>query len=196
MVFFQRIKVQFKRYKILYIKNRTLFNNIFRFITAFIVGFILSVLFSDIKLIVNYIKTTSIPHYITGSIINTTNFLLNLLGFDTYVQNNFLQIKNNTGFRFIYSCLGIRQMMFFAGFILSYYGKLLNKIWYVLVGFIILNFLNSFRATVIYIINFYHPEYTDFAHYYLTRIVMYVSIFLLWMIWIRFFATKKIKPTD
>ena len=194
MEFFQGIKVQFEKYKILYTKNRNLFNQVFRFIIAFLIGLILSVLFSEIEPFKSYIKSTSIPHYITKSLINSTNFILNLFGFDTYVQNNFIQIKGTIGVKFVYSCIGIRHMTFFAGFILSYYGKLLNKVWYILVGFIILNCLNSFRASVICLTQFYYPEYTEFIHYYFTRIVMYVGIFLLWMIWIRFFATKKRLP--
>lgn len=195
MIFFQRIKVQFEKYKVLYKKNRILFNQVFRFITAFVIGFILSILFSEIKPIVNYIEATLIPHYITKSLIYTTNLFLHLFGFDTYAQNNFLQIKGTDGIRFIYSCIGIRHMAFFAGFILTYYGKLLNKIWYILVGFLILIFLNSFRAGIICITQFYYPDYTEFVHYYFTRIVMYVGIFLLWMIWIRFFGTKKVEST-
>lgn len=189
MFFFQRIKVQFEKYKILYTKNRILFNQVFRFILAFVIGFILSVLFSEVKPIVNYIKATSIPYYITQSLIYTTSFLLHLFGFDTYAQNNFLQIKGTTGIKFIYSCIGIRHMSFFAGFILTYYGKLLNKIWYIFVGFLILIFLNSFRSSIICITQFRYPDYTEFIHYYFTRIIMYVGIFLLWMIWIRFFGT-------
>ena len=191
MIFFKNIKFQISKLTTLYFKNRNLFNDIFRFIIAFIIGFILSVLLSEIKPIVNYIKATSIPHYITQSLIYTTSFLLHLFGFDSYSQNNFLQINRTVGIRFIYSCIGIRHMAFFAGFILTYYGKLLNKIWYLLVGFAILIFLNSFRASIICLTQFYYPEYTEFVHYYFTRIVMYVGIFALWIIWIHFFGTKK-----
>ncbi|MBE9466930.1 MAG: archaeosortase/exosortase family protein [Bacteroidetes bacterium] len=194
MLFFQKYKIQFEKYKILYKKNRKLFNNIFRFIFALIFGLILSVLITEIDPFKSYLKTTSIPDILTKSLVYTSNFLLNLFGFDTYAHNNFLQIRGTNGIRFVYSCIGIRHMTFFAGFIISYYGKLLNKIWYIIVGFIILIFINSFRASIICITQLYYPEYFQFVHYYFTRIIMYVCIFVLWMIWIRFFATKKRLP--
>lgn len=191
MIFFRNFKIQLEKYKIIFKKNRTLFIQIFRFIIAFAIGLILSVLFSEIDPFKSYIRNTSIPKYLTKVLISTSNFILNLFGFETNFQNNYLQILGTTGVRFVYSCLGIRHMTFFAGFILTYYGKLLNKIWYIFAGFLTLIFLNSFRASIICITQFYYPDYTKFAHYYFTRIVMYVGIFALWMIWIRFFGTKK-----
>ena len=196
MIFFRNFKVQLENYKIIFKKNRTLFIQIFRFIIAFAIGLILSVLFSEIDPFKSFIKNSFISNYLTKTLVTTTNFFLYLFGFETNIQNNFVQIPNTSGVIFVFSCIGIRHMIFFAGFIFSYYGKIINKIWYILTGFIILIILNSFRASIICITQFYYPNYFDIVHYYFTRIVMYFGIFILWMIWIRFFGTKKVESTS
>ena len=196
MIFSQDFKAQFEKYKITFKKNHILFAQIFRFIIAFAIGLILSILFSEIAPFKSYIKNSFITTSLIKILVTTTNFFLYLFGFETNIQNNFIQISGTSGVRFIYSCIGIRHMAFFAGFILSYYGKLINKIWYILFGFIILIILNSFRASIICITQFYYPNYFDIVHYHFTRIVMYFGIFILWMIWIRFFSTKKRLPEN
>ncbi|MDY0282738.1 MAG: archaeosortase/exosortase family protein, partial [Salinivirgaceae bacterium] len=94
-------------------------------------------------------------------------------------------IIGTRSFYFAYGCLGIRHLTLFAFFILFYFGRLKHKIIYILVGFVVLTFANVSRATIIGISIYFNPSWFDFVHEYGSMIVLYGTIFLLWIIWVK-----------
>jgi exosortase/archaeosortase family protein len=97
-------------------------------------------------------------------------------------------VVGERSFYFAYGCLGVRHLSLFTGFILFYFGKFWHKLVYVLVGFFILTVANISRATLIGIAVWIDPSWFDWVHEYGTMVILYSTIFLLWVVW-----SKKIK---
>ncbi|MCK4662140.1 MAG: archaeosortase/exosortase family protein [Bacteroidales bacterium] len=189
------LKIYQNKIHYIFNNNRKLFHELFWFILSFLIGFILMVLLAEKEPIVDFIKNSSFTSFIQDSLIIQTRFILNITGYQNYVDGNFLQIHGTEGVVFVFGCLGIRHFALFSGFIIVYPGKILNKLWFILSGIIILHFLNLFRIILICITQVNYIEFTGFVHYYVSRIIMYSGIFILWLVWMNLFSTIKSKKS-
>jgi exosortase/archaeosortase family protein len=147
-----------------------------------------------VSVILNDIPFFSLP--LESLIMNTeyntllselTVLHLNIFGIPAEMSGEQIVVGERS-FYFAYGCLGIRHLSLFAGFILAYFGKFSHKLLYILVGFFILTLANISRATVIGIAVWLNPRWFDMVHEYGTMIILYTTIFLLWVVW-----SKKIK---
>lgn len=87
-------------------------------------------------------------------------------------------------------CDGISVMAIFIIFIACFPANHRSKLWYIPTGIVIIHILNILRVCALAAISYYAPEYLDFNHNYTFTIIIYASIFGLWMFWIKKFATK------
>lgn len=90
-------------------------------------------------------------------------------------------------------CMGRNVMIGFAALIAVFPGKFINKMWYIPMGIIILIFVNVLRISGLAITAYCCPQYSDINHYVVFKIVAWIVIFFLWVIWFNKFSsfTKK-----
>ncbi|NJN26452.1 MAG: archaeosortase/exosortase family protein [Cyclobacteriaceae bacterium] len=89
------------------------------------------------------------------------------------------------------ACSGLELFILFFGFILLMRGRLVDKLWFVPLGFLGILILNIIRITGLCIIFYHHPEYLEFNHKYTFVILVYGAIFGLWVLWVNKFADRK-----
>ncbi len=88
-------------------------------------------------------------------------------------------------------CSGLELFVLFFGFILLMKGRLIDKLWFIPLGFLGILVLNILRIVVLAVIYYHKPEYLDFNHKYTFVIIVYGAIFGLWVLWVNKFAHAK-----
>lgn len=132
-------------------------------------------------------------------VINNSSYftikILNLLGFNAFTYNTdairTVGIDGTTGLWIGDPCNGLTLFALFTSFILAFPGYWLKKLIFIPAGIILIHFANIIRITLLCIILYFNPKYLDFNHTYTFTFLVYLFIFFLWYIWIKFFSNKK-----
>lgn len=99
------------------------------------------------------------------------------------VEGKFTSIVNE-------GCNAISVMIIFVSFILAFYTNFKQTFGYILVGLLILMIMNIFRIVLLTYIFRFHQQYGKSAHDYLFPAIIYGTVIILWIIWIKFFVLK------
>lgn len=150
--------------------------------------------------------TTKIFDFFTMIAFTGTDFLLELFCDIPYYKEgtSFFFYENNPHsglevyaiMNVVHDCSAIKQIMQFLLILVLCTGRWWKKIPYFVLGSIVLILTNILR---IYLLtNLYAQEPAQFQYYHdwVARPFMYVVIFLLWIVWVQFFAGKKAKNDD
>jgi exosortase family protein XrtF len=100
-----------------------------------------------------------------------------------YNSKSLLKIAHN--------CNGLILYILFGAFVINFKGEWRFKLPFVLIGIIILLFVNSLRVAALILTEIYNPAFTDFSHKYLYTFIVYAVELGLWMLWINRFSEKK-----
>lgn len=125
-------------------------------------------------------------------------FLQDVFGFPTVLVDNLklhsvlFQTSEKFTTRMVEGCNVISVAILFAAFIFAFY-KGAKTFLYVLAGLVILHILNVSRIALLNIIYLQYPQYAKAAHDYLFPAIIYSGVIILWLVWIQFFALKKIE---
>lgn len=122
--------------------------------------------------------------YHSQSVINPSNPYCNF-----YLENQYTTIINE-------GCNAISVMIIFIAFIVAFSTKITTTIWYILVGLILLFVMNITRIAIINWIVRYMPEYAKMAHDYLFPAIIYGTIVVLWIVWVKYFVLTKKKNDE
>jgi len=86
-------------------------------------------------------------------------------------------------------CNGIAVMILFFAFIIAFRGSAVNTLWFTVAGILFIHMANIGRLQLLLsLAKEDNAELFHFMHKYLFTLIIYVSVFILWVIWIRFFA--------
>jgi len=126
--------------------------------------------------------TPAIFDWFTNALFNHSKWLMShFLHFTTSTRT--FNFENNSSVKIVFSCSGIQQMLQFALLILLYPGPWKHKTWYIPMGAILIHLTNVIRISGLCIVMANWPNHWKFAHDYPFRIIFYVVIFFLWVIW-------------
>ncbi len=137
---------------------------------------------------------TFLDEYIIIKIIGFANFILENLGFKTFLaQSDFgavrvLGIDGTSGLWVGDNCNGIKLFGLFAIFILVFPAAWKHKLWFIPLGLIIIHIVNVLRVTALCIILLKAPNWLNFNHTYAFTFIVYVIIFILWIWFINRFS--------
>ena len=92
--------------------------------------------------------------------------------------------------RIVEGCNAISIIILFASFVLSFFGKLKLTLLYLLAGAAIIYAMNIIRIAILAIGIYEYPEYTDFLHSIVFPLIIYGTVFILWLIWVRIYSRK------
>lgn len=88
-------------------------------------------------------------------------------------------------------CLAIKLLCVFAIFIIAFPGaRWIYKLWYIPAGILIIHFVNIIRMIVLSYTIIY-TDYFNFMHSFVFRVIIYLTIIGLWLIWLRYFVDMK-----
>jgi exosortase/archaeosortase family protein len=110
---------------------------------------------------------------------------------------------NKDSIDILFPCTGVQPMLQFALLLFLYPGPWKHKAWYIPMGMVIIHLTNVFRITGLGIVMAYWPQHWYYAHDYPFRIIVYIVIFILWVVWNDKFyhrksksGTKQVVPGD
>lgn len=99
-----------------------------------------------------------------------------------YVNNKYIS-------RMVEGCNAISVMILFVAFIFAFYkGK--KTFVFAFLGLVFLHIMNVLRIAGLNILIIEHPKYTKIGHDYFFPAIIYGTVVLLWLIWIKFYALK------
>ena len=125
-------------------------------------------------------------------------FLQNFVGFPTVLVDHLkvhsVLFKTDGKFttRMVEGCNVISVAILFVAFILAFY-KGTKTFLYIFAGLLILHILNVSRIALLNIIFLKYPQYERIGHDYLFPAIIYGGVIGLWLVWIRFFALRKVE---
>jgi len=126
-----------------------------------------------------------------------------LFGFKVITFGKSIRIIDNFKAASIYldrGCMGRNVLLGYAALIAVFPGKFVHKLWYIPMGLLIITFVNILRISGLAITAYCCPEYSDINHHFIFKIVAWIVIFILWIIWFNKFSpfvkkTQKDKET-
>lgn len=105
-------------------------------------------------------------------------------------------INNKDTYSFINvapECTSLKQWLHWFFLMLLFPGPWKHKLWYIPLGLVIIEWINVVRVVGITLCMIPFPDYFDFFHDYFFKVLFYLCIFIMWVIWVEKFLHKKKK---
>lgn len=131
---------------------------------------------------------------ITNLVGDNVRYLMCLFDSDVKIQKNslgsFLEVWYNNSYavRIVEGCNAVSIMILFVSFVVSFSGKFKTTIFFLLFGILIIHVLNVLRIALLTMLLFYFPEKSHFLHGVLFPLIIYGTVFVLWVIWVNKFS--------
>ncbi|WP_299177158.1 exosortase family protein XrtF [uncultured Chryseobacterium sp.] len=128
-------------------------------------------------------------------IAEQVRYIQNSLGYPTQLYNEvskeqvWFYVKNDYVTRMVEGCNAVSVMILFLAFVMAFY-KGFKTFVFALAGLILLYIMNLLRITGLNIVMTDYKEYGKMFHDYIFPAIIYGSVIVLWLIWIKFFALK------
>lgn len=129
-------------------------------------------------------------------VANQAAFVQNFFGYITQLipakpvdETTWFYVSGNFVSRMVEGCNAVSIMILFLSFIFAFY-KGAKTFVFVALGLVFLHFINVLRIAGLNILLVELPEYSKIGHDYFFPAIIYGSVVLLWLIWIKFFALK------
>lgn len=87
-------------------------------------------------------------------------------------------------------CNAISIMIMFVAFIIAFSKGFIKTTLFIVGGLFVIQLMNIARIVLLNWIFVYHDEYGKAAHDYLFPAIIYGTIVVLWIVWVKFFALK------
>lgn len=131
----------------------------------------------------------SFNDYFRLILLNTTKSWFDWRGLDSEIINNYrLWVHGYANLGVGNYCLAIQLWIFFVALIVSYSGKWYNKLWFSLLGVLLINMINVLRLIIIVYAAHHNPESIQFNHDYVFNVAIYIFTFFMWIIWVNKFS--------
>lgn len=98
-------------------------------------------------------------------------------------------VKNVYATRMVEGCNAVSVMILFVSFVFAFY-KGTKTFVFVFIGLVFLYCINVLRIVGLNVVQTDHKEYSKMFHDFIFPAIIYGSVVLLWLIWIKFFALK------
>lgn len=140
------------------------------------------------------------PDFFTHLVAQQTESLLSSFGYDTGLARHStdaamnLHFKGYTILKVVEGCNGISVLILFVSFVLAFWAGLKKTLIFALTGSVIIYAMNVIRIALLAIGFYNYPDYQDFMHGTLFPAIIYGTVFVLWVIWVKI-ATKKTRES-
>ncbi|WP_294223475.1 exosortase family protein XrtF [uncultured Chryseobacterium sp.] len=122
--------------------------------------------------------------------------LQNAIGFPTQLYDDikgeqvWFYVKQEYVTRMVEGCNAISVMILFVAFVFAFY-KGAKTFVFVLTGLILLYVMNLLRIVGLNIVVSDYKQYGKISHDFIFPAIIYGTVVVLWLIWIKFFALRK-----
>lgn len=135
----------------------------------------------------------------SGEKIFSSRELISIRGFEGQYQVAPVSMVEKSGEKLLSiadGCNGLELFILYIGFIIAMPASLKRKSIFLIVGAILIHFVNIFRCVGLCVLAINASVHFDFAHHYLFKIMVYGTIFLLWVQFMRGVYLKKKTVAD
>jgi exosortase family protein XrtF len=138
---------------------------------------------------------------ITKFVADQTKIALDAFGYNvtltphTYDPSVKVDIDSVSIVRIVEGCNAISVMILFAAFILAFSKGFSKTFGFIIAGIIIIHILNVLRIALLTIGIMKYPEYKHISHGVIFPLIIYGTVFVLWIVWVTKFATNDTKNT-
>lgn len=166
----------------------------YKFLTRFLISAFVHYL-AWFFLYESWLKPMGIPdRHLTQTTASVAEAVLGVFGYEleTYhkASMSILYMLDKPLIGIAHECNALILFALFTGFIISFPGSWLRKLWYIPAGMLAIWVVNIGRVTALTLIQIHYPSAMAFNHKYTFTILVYAFIFGLWMLWVKMFANK------
>lgn len=131
------------------------------------------------------------PDPASSQVAYQTQQSLILFGYDARISNSsghpsvYMYINNKAVYRVIEGCNGISVMILFVAFVLAFAKTWKKTMMFIILGLLFIHIVNVMRLVLLAIIKYRWPEYNHISHEIVFPAIIYGSVILLWVYWIK-----------
>ncbi|MDT0553264.1 exosortase family protein XrtF [Urechidicola vernalis] len=132
---------------------------------------------------------------VTTLVTDHAEYVIELLGYDVYTDQNFdelsmmFMVNESYVVKIVEGCTSVSIMILFMAFVVAFSGRIKTTILYVLLGLVLIYLVNIFRIVLLSLVIYHHPSWQNFMHDFVFPAIIYGMVFLLWLIWVKKYAT-------
>lgn len=134
------------------------------------------------------------PDYITYMVSKQTEAVIDFFGYSSriFAEEGDPSVKLFVNNQFLASivegCNSVSVIILFISFVLAFFSKFRITALFMLAGCAIIYAMNIIRIAILAIGIYEYPGYTNFLHSIVFPLIIYGTVFLLWIIWVRIFS--------
>ena len=128
--------------------------------------------------------------FVIDLLLHASGGIMSFFGEEIELDNalRIIRIKGTVGVTVGEPCIGFEIDALFLALVFSSAGKLMNKLWFSIIGLTVLVFVNIARImTLAYLVEI-NPWLWEMNHKFVFSIVVYSVLFFLWHLWIQKFS--------
>jgi len=169
------------------------YKSVLRFILIFLGSYFILTLFYNIYLEMSG-SDQYYPDFFTYLVAVQSEAVIETLGYSSRIaphqQEASMKLFVNDYFlvRVVEGCNSISIIILFAAFVLSFFAKWKTTLLYIFAGAVIIYVMNIVRIAILSIGVYEYPQYTEFLHSIIFPLIIYGTVFILWIIWVRIFS--------
>lgn len=134
-----------------------------------------------------------ITRIVTEHTVSTGNALGFQFKSEQHTEELSLKLFTNNHYiaRIVEGCNSISVIVLFWAFVIAFKGNWKKTILFGLISSFLIYFMNILRIVFLGVALDAYPQYSNFLHKIIFPAIIYGFIFLLWVIWVKYFATPK-----
>lgn len=161
----------------------------YKFLTRFLIS-AFSLYLAWFFLYESWLKPLGIPdQQLTRNTTEMGAAMLGVMGYElSYFHKphmSYLYLDSNRLLGVAHECNALVLFALFAGFIVCFPGKWVQKVWFSIAGIAAIWMVNILRVASLTLIQIHYPGSLDFNHKYTFTLLVYGFIFGLWMLWVK-----------
>jgi exosortase family protein XrtF len=174
------------------------YKSVLRFILTFVGSYFVLVLLYNLYLTYGA-SDTYYPDIITHAVAQQSESVINALGYNMKVEPSKVEpamnltMNNKVLARVIEGCNAVSVMLLFLSFMLAFFDGWKRTLLFAFGGVALIYAMNITRIALLTVGIYEYPEYTELLHGTVFPAVIYGTVFLLWLGWIR---SYKKQPTE
>ncbi|MDT0686204.1 exosortase family protein XrtF [Zunongwangia sp. F225] len=171
------------------------YSSVLRFIFMFLGSYFVFSMFYNAYLIF-FRSETYFPDYLTHIVGVQSEALIKSFGYNSTVLPHqtepSMKLFVNEVYlaRIVEGCNSVSIIILFTAFILSFFGRLKSTIIYILAGAVIIYAMNIIRIAILAIGLYEYPQYSSILHSVVFPLIIYGTVFILWVIWVQIFSNS------
>jgi exosortase family protein XrtF len=167
------------------------------FLGKFFLAYLILTFFYQFYLVRSLSKVDAITTIVAKNTISVLqlfdNASLEKSGVDKFIK---IFYKETYVARVIEGCNAVSIIVLFVSFIIAFSGKIKQTILFIIIGSLIIYIFNVLRIALMSILMFHYPEQEHILHGVIFPLIIYGTVFILWIIWVNKFSKYATKTAS